>query len=288
LEAEPAVSVAYNDVFLTVGDLSAARARLSRVVETLAAIKGSLVGLDKSDDEILEMLFVSLPRLTWLISTDFSTKGAAELKQRMSAFAELEEDSQEFLVVALFLLETLPEKTDQSTISISAWKSIENELNSKILLPFRNSFIREHLEIRTHLESDLKGKHGWEAQVLAKYLLYGKPPALGQTSGVIAKCAHSKKTVLESTALGALKDYYTQATDTEPFVFSGTGLLAILSQDMIDKYRNGAAHTSVLSRQRARESFEFVLNALSRILEGLREVRTVPICIRTGEHNVQA
>ncbi len=272
LEADPAISDTYNDVFLTVDELSAARTRLSRVAENLAAIKNSLVGLDKSDDEILELLSASLPRLTWLLPTDCSTKSAAELKQRMPAFAELEEESQEFLVVARLLLEILPETSDQSTISISAWKSIENELNTKILLPFRNAFIRDHLEAKRHLQSDLNKEHGWEAEVLAKYLLNGKPPALGETNGVIAKCAYSKKTVRESTALGAFKAYYAQASATEPFVFSETGLLAILSQDMINKYRNGSAHTSITSRQRASESFEYVLEALSRILEGLREV----------------
>jgi hypothetical protein len=272
LEAEPTVSVAYNDVFLTVDDLSTARTRLSRVVDTLAAIKASVVGFDKSDDEILDTLFASLPRLSWLISTDYSTKGAAELKQRMPTFAALEDESQEFLVVALFLLENLPEESDQSTVSISAWKAVENELNTKILLPFRDAFVREHSEVLTHLESDLRARHGWEAKELAKYLRDAKPPALGQTLGIIAKCAHSKKTVQESTALGALKAYYVQTSDTEPFLFSKAGVLAILSQDVIDKFRNGAAHTSVLNHQRARESFDYVLNALSKILDGLKKV----------------
>ncbi len=112
----------------------------------------------------------------------------------MPAFLKLEEDSQEFLVVALLLLNTMPEDMDQSTISISAWKAIENELNVKFMFPFRDWFVREHSDLKQALHTDMeKGEaNGWQARALASYLLHAKPPALGQTPGV-EKCVNSKK-----------------------------------------------------------------------------------------------
>jgi hypothetical protein len=74
--------------------------------------------------------------------------------------------------------------------------------------------------------------------------------------------------------LNALKDYIQKHYEDPQFLLSSQGILSVLSQEMIDKYRNGAAHTTVFAKERAQESFEFVINTIARMLDGLKTVAT--------------
>lgn len=266
---------AYSDAFLSVGDLEIARRKLATFVSLLTAIKAERAASDMSDEQVIEDIFTSLPKLGWLFPGDARRRCAVSMEKLMPAFLQLEEESQEFLIVALLLLNTMPEDMDQSTISISAWKAIENELNVKYMFPFRDWFVREHSDLKQALSTDMeRGEaNGWEARALASYILRAKPPALGQTRAVVEKCVNSKRTVWESPSLSAFKRYYSAPGVVDSFVLANSGLLSTLSQNKIDTYRNGAAHTSVFTHQRARASFDFVIDALTSMLNGWNEYK---------------
>ena len=277
VDADQPLFQRYSEAFLSVDDLEIARRKLATFVSLLAAIKAERAASQMSDEQVIEDIFASLPKLSWLFSGDARRRCAVSMEKLMPAFLLLEEESQDFLVVSLLLLNTMPEDMDQSTISISAWKAIENELNVKFMFPFRDWFVREHSDLKQALLTDMeKGEaNGWQARALASYLLHAKPPALGQTRAVVEKCVNSKKTVRVSPSLYAFKQYFSALGEEKSFFFADNGLLSTLSQKKIDTYRNGAAHTSIFTHQRARESFDFVVDALTKIISSWSDCRCV-------------
>ncbi len=83
-----------------------------------------------------------------------------------------------------------------------------------------------------------------------------------------------QKTVRVSPSLCAFKQYYSAQGEVKSFVLADNGLRSTLSQEKIDTYRNGAAHTSVFTHQRAHESFNFVIDALTRMINGWSEYQS--------------
>ena len=257
----------YRELLLSIDDIQEIRTKLLKINEIISSVKSHVIGQKKNEDEILEALLDALPGAIWLMfPDDLRTNASEKLQQRMDQFFKLQDDSQKFLVTAFLSLEILPEAVDYSVVSMSAWKAVENELNSRLLMPFRDWFISNM--VKDKFKDDLAEENGWEAKEVARYVLNGKPPPLGTTCGILRKWSSSKKTIKISYSLGSLNDFLSQNKGFDSFVRNDDGLLETLSQENINKYRNGAAHTSVFDRNRAMESFNFVLDkALKKILK---------------------
>jgi DNA modification methylase len=265
------VSTEYKNIFLEIPELDHARQGLARLVGLTAMVRTVLSQEQLGDEEVFAVLLDILPRMKWLVSESAHKEAEAELRRLLPSFPSLEVDSQEFLITGLVVFYTLPDGMDAAVVSVSVWKAVENEINSKILTPFRDWMVRRNNDLIALIASDSKAENAeWERIQLAGYLKKAKLPPLGVTVGILNKCANSKKTIQASPSLKGLKEYIEAHFADASFVLSPQGLLSILSQEKIDRYRNGAAHTTAFTKDRAKESFEFVIEALLAMADGLR------------------
>ncbi len=259
----------YEDVFLSITDLTAARRKLSTLVSFLEVFKSELLAEGADDEDILMALHEAVPRLRWLVSDMAKRACAAEFKETFSGFNGIEDNSQEFLITARIVLDTLPADMDFSVVSVSAWKAIENELGMKLFLPLRQAFTDRGAIDPETFNSDKAGTNGKEALELARFLESGRTPALGTMRFILNKVVTSKKSIQKSAALKLLQGYISGTFLSPKILFEKDGVYALWTQDNIDAYRNGAVHTSTFTKDRATESLRFVLELLGVLSTGL-------------------
>ena len=261
----------YKSIFLDIPELDNARQRLASLIAVAASLKKEMSGTPQGDEDVLAVLFEILPRLKWLVGETARTEAATALGLRLPSFRRLEADSLDFLVTGFVILQMLPDGMDASVVSVSVWKAIENELNCKLLVPFRDWIVGTHDDIASFVAGDSGADpRDWERRELAKYLKKSKLPPLGTTRGILDKCANSKKTIQNSSSLMAFREYIQTHFADPSFLLLSQGILSVLSQEKIDRYRNGAAHTTAFTKERASESLDFGIQALAAMLEGFR------------------
>lgn len=278
LNEEPKFHTVYQDIFFTTEDLEKARLRLSRVAEFTSILKNELAEEIQDDEEVISALQQMIPRLKWIVSDVPVQRYKSELQANIAGFQNFEEESQEFIITAKVVLETLSDSHDFSIVSTSAWKTIELELNTKILNPFRDWVLLSYGNPAEFTKPDyvlIKNsvKNEWQIQMLADFICGKKKPAIGQIIAIVNKCASSKSAIQSSPSLKALKEFILTSFVDPDYLLGKAGLMCWLAQNNIDEYRNGAAHTSLFSKEKATLSFDFVINVLNTFGEGLRQRR---------------
>lgn len=274
LNKEPMLHTEYKDFFLSTVHLEKARLRLARAAEFTSALKAELAEENLDDEVIMSAMQQMIPRLKWIVSDTPLQRYKEALQADIAGFQNFEEESQEFIITAKFVLETLSESHDFSIVSTSAWKTIELELNSKILAPFRDWILLSYGNPVEFTKPDYvllkkSDKNEWQIQLLADFICGKKKPAVGQIVAIINKCASSKSAIQSSPSLRALKEFIQTYFIDPDYLLGKKGILYWLAQKNIDEYRNGAAHTSLFSREKATQSFEFVMSVLKTFGDGL-------------------
>lgn len=276
LNEEPKLHTDYQDFFLTTENLEKARLRLARVAEFTSVLKNELAEEFQDDEEVISALQQMIPRFKWIVSDIPAQLYRSELQAKIAGFQYFEEESQEFIITAKFILETLSDTHDFSIVSTSAWKTIELELNTKILAPFRDWVLLSYGNPEEFTKPDyvlLKEsvKNEWQIQLLADFIRGKKKPAIGQIVAIVNKCSSSKSAIQSSPSLKAFKEFIQISFFDPDYLLGKSGLMYWLAQKNIDEYRNGAAHTSLFSKEKATQSFEFVIKVISTFGEGLHQ-----------------
>jgi len=162
----------------------------------------------------------------------------ARLRAEIAGWETLPAKVRTFLITGELLLEhdNLP---DYSGVVISFGKAAETLLNERIFIPFRQS----------HTANDCANEH------LQKFMRGSKTLSLGSIAIVLASS--------DEPALRAfVRRRYPQADHT---ILARDRLLALLTQDQIDRYRNGAAHDAELSLDDARAARAWALEIVGYV-----------------------
>lgn len=162
----------------------------------------------------------------------------ARLRAEIAGWDSLSDRVRKFLMTGELTLErnNLP---DYSGVVISFGKAAETLLNERIFIPFRQSYTAH----------DCANEH------LQKFMRGSKTLSLGSIAIVLASS--------DEPALRAfVRRRYPQADHT---ILARDRLLALLTQDQIDRYRNGAAHDAELSLDDARAARAWALEIVGYV-----------------------
>lgn len=262
---EPVTS-SQGSVFVSIAELIEAKNRLHQISKIILEIRAGMAAKDSSDDDILDAMLDKSSSVGLVVSPAAREDCQRLLSAEIESFDRLSSASKDFLVTALFTLETHQDGLDFSFVSLGAWKAIELELAAQIFSPFKRWFVTRHPTVTEAVASDSQNS---KSAKLASFLKGTKDMALGEMQWNLNLLATSEKTIKSSLCLQELKAFVTDYFETPEFFLSPTGIIELLSQQNIDRYRNGAAHTTLFSRAKAEESLNFVKVILPRLMLGL-------------------
>ena len=261
------VTASQSSVFVSIAELTEAKNRLHQISKIILEIRAGMAAKDSSDEDILNAMLDKCSGVGLVVSSAAREDCQRQLSTEIESFDKLSPASKDFLVTALFTLETLQDGLDFSFVSLGAWKAIELELAAQIFAPFKLWFVARHPVVTEAVASDCQNS---KSARLASFLKGTKDMALGEMQWNLNLLATSEKTIKSSLCLQELKAFVTDYFEMPEFFLSPTEIIELLSQQNIDRYRNGAAHTTLFSRARAEESLNFVKGILPRLLLGLR------------------
>ena len=192
-------------------------------------------GSDEAIEKIAEKVEqAAVPYLARVDEADIE----ARLRAEIAGWESLPKKVRTFLITGELLLErnNLPE---YSGVVISFGKAAETLLNERIFTPFRES----------HRPEDCQN------DFLRKFMRSKKTLSLGSMPIVLAS---SEEVTLRRFVL----ERYPEAGRT---ILAQDGLLALLAQEQIDMYRNGAAHDAELSLDDARAARAWALEIVGYV-----------------------
>ena len=260
------VAATESSIFVSIAELTEAKSRLEQISKIVTEIRAGMGAKASSEDEILDAIFANCGGVGLIISPAAREDCQHRLLASIKNFDRLTPSSKDFLATALFVLETLPDDLDFSLVSVSAWKAIELELAAQIFSPFKKWFATRHTNVTEAVTSD---KQNSDTKRLASFLKGNKDMSLGEMHWNLNLLATSENTIKSSLCLQELKVFVTDYFKTPEFFLNRKEIIELLSQQNIDRFRNGAAHTTLFSRAKAEESLNFVKNILPRLLLGL-------------------
>lgn len=255
-----------SSIFVSIAELAEAKNRLQQISKMVSKIRAEMEAKTSSEEEILDAMLTNYGGVGLVVSPAARENCQHRLSRDINHFDSLTPSSKDFLATALFVLETLPDDLDFSLVSVSAWKAIELELAAQIFSPFKKGFAARHPNVTDAVTSDRQNS---DTKRLASFLKGNKDMSLGEMQWNLNLLATSEKTIKSSLCLQELKAFVADYFETPEFFFSPTGIIELISQPNIDRYRNGAAHTTLFSRAKAEESLNFVKVILPRLMLGL-------------------
>ncbi len=158
---------------------------------------------------------------------------------------------------------------DSSPASIQFSKCVEIEIEQKLLLPFRELFLRDF--INTDFSSDTSDN---TLSKMIKFLINpkSKAPELGSFAFFLSTVIHSKARAATSPTITAYRRHVSSFVDSE-FLISKEfyNMLNLIST----KYRNGSAHTKALPFDYLQEFHETLIGVerkgfFFRLLDALK------------------
>lgn len=260
----------YEDVFLSITEVAGARRKLAKLSEFMTALKTELKSDDRSDDEIMEAMQQSIPALRWLMDDRARSAGDERVRAECRGFDQLDSDSQDFLVTAHAALDILPEGFDFSMVSVSAWKTIENEIGDKIFSAFKYWVAYSELFAAERFQKDEKGSPP-RRKLVAFCRGKGKPFTLGELGSLRGLYNKAPSHQGGRSIADALRGFIDQTFAHPEKIVGEHGLQAMITSSAVKQYRNGAAHDSLFTRQQAEESLQFVLGLFPTIVEALQK-----------------
>ncbi len=257
------VAVSETSIFVSIAELTEAKKRLQQISKIITEVRAAMIAKNLSDDEILDAMIEK----SRAVGTVLSPSALEEYQRRLSIdigyFDKLTHSSKGFLATALFVFETLADDLDFSPVSLEPWKAVEIELTEKIFSPFRVWFSERHPNVIGAVASECS-----KTLALAKFLNGGKME-IGGMRWILSLLATSKQTIKVSPCLQELKTFVDDNFQTPDFLLSPTGFNHLLTQENINLYRNGAAHDTWFSKEKAEQSLNFVKGILPRLMLGL-------------------
>jgi len=188
-----------------------------------------------------------------------------QVKRWLDLWESLDSASQRFLPVAEFIydkLSDLPE-ADFSPFVVQYCRSIENEIMKKLFESYHNDGIK-HTNIDELIKDDLNNE---TTNKFAKKIKQNKQEyTLGEMHFIMSLLKDGGNTLKDSKLLQHFKDYiiknYNQNILQKEYLDS--------LSDLISKYRNKAAHPSLMSVELARECQILLRSNLNSFLESKR------------------
>jgi DNA modification methylase len=260
------VAASEGSIFVSIAELTEAKNRLQQISKIVSEIRAGMVAKDSSDEDILDAMLDKCSSVGLVISSAAREDCQLHLSAEIDLFEKLSPASKDFLVTALFTLETHQDGFDFSFVSLGAWKAIELELAIQIFSPFKQWFVTRHPNVTEAVALDLQNS---KSAKLASFLKGKKDMALGEMQWNLNLLATSEKTIKSSLCLQDFQMFVISHFKTPDFILKPTGITESISQENIDRYRNGAAHTTLFSRTKAEESLKFVKGILPRLISGL-------------------
>ena len=267
IQLTPPVWKANEALFVNICQLEEARHKLDLVAQLILNIKSSSDLGNQTEEDVLAAIAENTPRLKYIMADSARELLYHRLETETPAFSSLCASSKDFLATAVMIIDTLPLDLDFSIVSVSAWKTVETELAEKVFAKFRSWFQHRHTDVTAQLEGGLGSK---ETKALTQFLRDGKELALGQMKWVLDLTCTSGKTMQTSPCLQNLAMFAQESLLSPAFILSQDGLFSLLTQKDIDTFRNGAAHRTLFSRERAEASLSFVTNLLPKLVAGLK------------------
>jgi len=173
---------------------------------------------------------------------------------------QLEPETRRFLVTGLHLYrifqEALPWPLDVSPALVEFSKSIEKEIESKLLQPFRASFQQRKIGSKD-LEADLADDH---LKRMAEYLASSsaRTPEMGTFAHFLSHAINSKKRAQSSVTIREFREFVAQLGDPA-FVLEENRLCKTLRM-VTQRYRNPAAHTEIMAMGTLQEFFQLLVH----------------------------
>jgi hypothetical protein len=193
----------------------------------------------------------------------------ARLSGEILAWERLEEKSQQFLVTAEWGLANFEPGLDFAPVTLSLWKAVETELLVKLFERFRQWVQDRKSDIGEFLDVDLHDEQVSEKTRVFARFIQGEKLAIGQMLWEF-KLVSGRSTIRKSPLLQAFKDFLNEHFAIPEFFLSKRhGLVSLISEEDVNRYRNSAAHTGVFDRDRAIESRGFIIERLNRLLEAI-------------------
>ncbi len=192
-------------------------------------------GTDEAVEKIAEKVEQAAEQ--YLARVD-ETQIEAQLRTEIAGWDSLPENVRTFLITGDLLLQqsTLP---DYSPVVISFGKAAEAILNARLFIPFR----------QTYSPDDCVNA------IFQRFMTSAKTLSLGTMPIVLTSSA-------EKALRGFVLKRYPGAAQT---ILDPQALLAQLTQDKIDKYRNSAAHDAVLTADDAQEARQWAIAILGYV-----------------------
>ena len=240
-------------------------------------IKGIKNRHDLDDDEKFEEIKKTLDENMSLQPEDVIIEKKKKIKRWIKDWDFIDKPKSEiFMAQAEYLFDILEGTGDLSTFIIQYSRAIENELLSKIFIPYHNNFFNNKKDVDKMVEiiakksgelnSDKKRKITNELKVFRKHLL--KKDNNNYTLGAMAR-------ILELTAQ---KNYsYTHAKllqDFESFIknkidFENNELIKNI-QTLNNEYRVKAAHPNLINKKKANSFYELFKETINLFISAFK------------------
>ncbi len=229
---------------------------MQKINQFISGLRTKFKSGDLSEDEFIEELNNFINKNLDISNIDFDIYLQVVNSQLKSA-SVLDDKSSTFLLTGEYLLDNLPKEFDFSPVSIQFCKAVETELQGSLFDPFKTKVLNDRDAIR---------RANNDNDIFENYIFENKSMALGQMAWIL-KNTSKDKNIAGLELRKSFKQHIEQELNSN-VIFGDRGLLKILTMNKVNKYRNGAAHSSIIPKDRAIAAREWSYNNLN-IISGL-------------------